>query len=339
MFFDNLQVIVTKGPLLEETHYYPFGLTMAGISSKALNFGAPENKYKFNGIEQNNDFDLNIYDAQYRNLDPQIGRFWQIDQRPTESISLYSSMFNNPVLINDPLGDTGRIGTLTDNVIKANGKEYKKTDLVNGLVNQWSKISGLKLSLNENGDLVNEGVASNKGISKTARDEILNLIKSDGTVYIDFSTISSQGIQVSDPCVSAIMINPADIDKFVSGTSQDLNKMTFGLGMTALHELGHTFLHDNFSHSLATLNSFGVIDETDVRTNKIRSELGASWGQRTSYTSLQVGNNEYLPMSKASLHTLNEAIIKMGQINSSNPMVRSVEMSKIQVPTSGIIKF
>jgi len=30
---------------------------MAGISSKALAFGK-ENKYKFNGIEQNNDFDL-----------------------------------------------------------------------------------------------------------------------------------------------------------------------------------------------------------------------------------------------------------------------------------------
>jgi RHS repeat-associated protein len=108
VFFDNLLVTHIPGPLLEETHYYPFGLTMTGISSKAAN--SIENRYKFNGIEQNNDFDLNMYDANFRNLDPQLGRFWQIDPKfeSAEMSSPYSAMSNNPILFSDPLGDVIR---------------------------------------------------------------------------------------------------------------------------------------------------------------------------------------------------------------------------------------
>lgn len=79
VFFDNLQVIHTRGPLLEETHYYPFGLIMSGISSKALAFGEPKNSNKFITEQLDDDLGLNWYQLKYRNYDPQIGRFIQID--------------------------------------------------------------------------------------------------------------------------------------------------------------------------------------------------------------------------------------------------------------------
>ncbi|HYC40316.1 MAG TPA: RHS repeat-associated core domain-containing protein, partial [Chitinophagaceae bacterium] len=104
VYFDNLQVTHIRGPLIEETHYYPFGLAMAGISSKAA--GAIDNRKKFNGIEHTTEFDLNTYEAHFRTLDPQIGRWHTIDPRPNFFESPYAAMGNNPILKADPLGDT-----------------------------------------------------------------------------------------------------------------------------------------------------------------------------------------------------------------------------------------
>ena len=105
VFFDNLQVVHTRSPILEETHYYPFGLTMAGISSKALN-GAPENKKKYQQYELNSDFDINLYETFFRSHDPQLGRFLQLDPKPRDYESPYAAMGNNPILNFDLLGDT-----------------------------------------------------------------------------------------------------------------------------------------------------------------------------------------------------------------------------------------
>ncbi len=107
---------------------------MAGIISKILKPIYYENKYNFNAIELCNDFDLNIGEAFFRYYDSQTGRWWQIDPKPTESESLYSGIGNNPILRNDPLGDTSiyneqgvRIATFGTNDINYLIKTTKTT--------------------------------------------------------------------------------------------------------------------------------------------------------------------------------------------------------------------
>ncbi|PSL26374.1 DUF6443 domain-containing protein [Chitinophaga ginsengisoli] len=105
VFFDNVVLAVNSGPLLEETHYYPYGLTMVGISPKAVN-SLENKKERFNGAEYNTSFDLNTYEFYYRTYDSQIGRWQNLDTKPTDMVSLYAGMANNPIRYADPLGDT-----------------------------------------------------------------------------------------------------------------------------------------------------------------------------------------------------------------------------------------
>jgi RHS repeat-associated protein len=112
VFFDNLSVNHYSGPMVEENHYYAYGLTMAGISDKALKSNYAENKYRFNnGTElANKEFSdgsgLEMYETPFRGYDPQLGRFHQLDPLAdiTESYSPYAFALNNPISYNDAWG-------------------------------------------------------------------------------------------------------------------------------------------------------------------------------------------------------------------------------------------
>ncbi len=82
LYFDNLQVAHARGRIVEENHYYAYGLRIAGISSRKLpdaNEGHIMNRDLYNDKELIDDADLNWYDYGFRNYDPQIGRFPQLD--------------------------------------------------------------------------------------------------------------------------------------------------------------------------------------------------------------------------------------------------------------------
>jgi RHS repeat-associated protein len=110
VYFDNLAITHSPGAIVEETSYYPFGLAMAGISSKAA--GGIQNRLKFNGGNelQNAEFadgsGMELYDAVNRMYDPQLGRFWQVDELAEGNFEWtpYNFAINNPIKFNDPFG-------------------------------------------------------------------------------------------------------------------------------------------------------------------------------------------------------------------------------------------
>ncbi|WP_202182945.1 DUF6443 domain-containing protein [Chitinophaga solisilvae] len=112
VYFDDVVVMDIPGPVLEETHYYPFGLTMEGISYSALRGpGYQPNNFKFTGKEmQKNEFSdgtgLEMYDFGARFYDPQIGRWHTPDplSETSRRWSPYAYVYNNPMKFTDPDG-------------------------------------------------------------------------------------------------------------------------------------------------------------------------------------------------------------------------------------------
>jgi RHS repeat-associated protein len=136
VYFDNLIINHYIGPLVEENQFYPSGIKMAAISSRAFTDSVtPINKMLFTGKElENSEFsdgwNLDWYDMGARMYDPQIGRFLTHDPNADQysGMTPYNYAFNNPVSFNDPTGKDGKMtgaGTEDDPyIISANYYYY-----------------------------------------------------------------------------------------------------------------------------------------------------------------------------------------------------------------------
>jgi len=62
--------------IIQENHYYPFGLAMEGLW---VNDPAEDNKYTYNGKELNDDFGLGWMDYGARWYDASVGRWNGVD--------------------------------------------------------------------------------------------------------------------------------------------------------------------------------------------------------------------------------------------------------------------
>lgn len=106
--------------ILEENHYYPYGMKHGNYNADLNAFKKDTsgqvvisnnglaidliNKYKFNGIEYQDELGLNLYDMDMRDYDPATGRWLGIDPVVHYSQSPYNAFDSNPISFADPSG-------------------------------------------------------------------------------------------------------------------------------------------------------------------------------------------------------------------------------------------
>ncbi|MFA6059606.1 MAG: DUF6443 domain-containing protein [Taibaiella sp.] len=224
VWFDNLTVGHYTSDVIEENHYYPFGLTLA--TAEAPN--VTRNPLKFNTKELEKRFGLEMYDFGARMQDPQLG-IWHAPDMMAEKFyheSPYNYAGNNPVRNID-------IGGL----LKAsyNSGALKEYGVTNADIKMFETIVNNVGNLVRNNPQALEAIANTTGFSK---DRILSEFQAGQGPEVRLVPMGGgargtmSGITL-DPSVMTYLrgLDPADKEAY--------NEQLLGIAMSLIHEYGH----------------------------------------------------------------------------------------------------
>ena len=98
---------ITTDEIVEESNYYPFGLKHKGYGPGISSLGNDvAQRWKYNGVELEESLNIDLYEMDFRQYDPAVGRFTSVDPMAEERnwLTPYNFVQNNPVVRVDPSG-------------------------------------------------------------------------------------------------------------------------------------------------------------------------------------------------------------------------------------------
>jgi RHS repeat-associated protein len=270
----NIRLSYTLDPytnvlkILEENHYYPFGLKHTNYSGgkktilketeidpKRVGPTADDlYNYKYNGKEWQDELGLNFYDYHARNYDPAIGRWMNIDPLAENSRrwTPYNYAYNNPIYFVDP--DGMQAGAAKD---LNSGDVDTMVEVGYGRVVKSSNLTG-KVDF-----YGGEQVLNDKGKQKVVQGHLKEWLNNSGVQYNDKPDMTPDGVlDLIDKVPELTQFYnesgnyEVDVDKSVNydvttgkrgskcgimifGT--DAFKSMLSLGISIIHETGHAW--------------------------------------------------------------------------------------------------
>lgn len=277
--------------LLQENHYYPFGMNMVG---PWYSTEGSSDKYQYNGKELNTEFDLGWNDYGARWYDAAIGRFTGVDPlaEAYSPISPYAYVANNPLSNIDP------DGLHIEPVTKKGGGEDGR-DLIT------YKVTGKIINFSNNGVDMETALSDIKTMVETSFQG-KNIDGVDINFELDFSIAETMS-EVSETDHLIVLAN--GIDPSIPGGSNGFGGLVsvvdadYFTGLydkyigeegerTAAHELGHLFglRHESGGGKTSNLMTQG---EAYKRGNEINDGQLRIIGREYRAGRLNLGANVY----------------------------------------------
>jgi RHS repeat-associated protein len=289
--------------IIQENHYYPFGMAMEGAWEHVVPEVAQD--YLYNGKEMQGDFGLDWLDYGARYYDAAIGRWNGVDLLSEDyySFSAYNYVLNNPINSIDP--DGMRVSIV--------GNDEYRTLVFNALIN-------LALSSEAGAELVNNAFGSERTlVIGNTEEHIENQLDEWNVEERGYATLAFDIGQATE-----------DLDASNGRNGESLSQT---IETSLAHELAHFsspqtgYLLDDkgYRSEIAAEEVYAVEME-----NRVRKEMGMK--ERTHYGGVNVHGKKAVESQKYSGYYILERKSNYASTNSGEKLRTPINQSWSALP-------